>query len=69
MDKLERLVSRNSGNSGMPPSADDLPGRKQPKDRKAGSGRRRPGKQPGAEGKALAWSQEVADGDIFEHYP
>ncbi|WP_433519518.1 DUF6444 domain-containing protein [Nonomuraea sp. CA-143628] len=24
--KLERLVSRNSGNSGMPPSADELPG-------------------------------------------
>jgi hypothetical protein len=26
--RLERLVSRNSGNSSMPPSADDLPGRK-----------------------------------------
>lgn len=67
--KLERLVSRNSGNSGMPPSVDDLPGRKQPKDRKTGGGRRRPGKQPGAEGKALAWSDEVADGDIIEHFP
>lgn len=49
--KLERIVSRNSGNSGMPPSADDLPGRKKPKERPAGSAdRRRPGKQPGAEG-------------------
>ncbi|MEO3861499.1 transposase [Acrocarpospora sp. B8E8] len=68
--KLERLVSRNSGNSGMPPSADDLPGRKKPKDRTAGStGRRRPGKQPGAEGRALAWSDKVADGDIIDHYP
>ncbi|GAA2401188.1 IS66 family transposase [Nonomuraea africana] len=68
--KLERLVSRISGNSGMPPSVDDLPGRKQPKERKAdGPGRRRQGKQPGAQGKALAWSDEVADGDIVEHYP
>ncbi|MBF8189790.1 hypothetical protein ITP53_29480, partial [Nonomuraea sp. K274] len=68
--RLERLLSRNSGNSGMPPSADDLPGRKRPKDRTAGNtGRRRPGKQPGAEGKALAWSDEVADSDIIDHYP
>lgn len=67
--KLERLISRNSGNSGMAPSVDDLPGRKQPKDRGSGSGRRRPGKQPGAEGKALAWSNEIGDGDFIEHYP
>jgi hypothetical protein len=68
--KLERLVSRNSGNSGMPPSVDDLPGRKRPKDRAPGSiAGRRPGKQPGAGGKALAWSDEVADSDIVEHYP
>ncbi|WP_182878242.1 IS66 family transposase [Microbispora sp. H10670] len=67
--KLERLVSRNSGNSGMPPSVDDLPGRKQPKDRASGGGRRRPGKQPGAEGKALAWSDDVADDDVFEYFP
>jgi transposase len=41
--KLERRVSRNSGNSGMPPSLDDAPGKKQPKDRATrsdgGSGR------------------------------
>jgi hypothetical protein len=67
--KLERLVSRNSGNSGMPPSVDDLPGRKQPKDRTSGGGRRRPGKQPGAKGKALAWADDVDDGDVFDHYP
>ena len=67
--KLERLVSRNSGNSGMPPSVDDLPGRKQPKDRVSGGGRRRPGKQPGAEGKALAWSDDVAESDIIDHFP
>jgi hypothetical protein len=28
--RLERAVSRNSGNSGMPPSADDLPGKTPP---------------------------------------
>ncbi len=28
--RLERLISRNSGNSSMPPSADDLPGKKPP---------------------------------------
>jgi transposase len=27
LDRLERLLSRNSGNSSMPPSMDDLPGR------------------------------------------
>ena len=41
----------------MPPSADDLPGRKQPQDRKRGKqGKRRPGKQPGAPGAHLAWN-------------
>jgi Family of unknown function (DUF6444) len=28
--RLERLLSRNSGNSSMPPGTDDLPGRKPP---------------------------------------
>ena len=31
VERLERLASRNSGNSGMPPSADDLPGRTPPR--------------------------------------
>jgi transposase len=54
--ELERRLSRNSGNSSMPPSSDDQPGRAQPKRRaKPGSGRSR-GKQPGAPGSALAWS-------------
>src|SRR5262245_19659549 len=45
-------------------------GRRRPKARMSGGiAGRRPGKQPGAEGKALAWSEEVADGDIVEHYP
>ena len=56
--RLERLLSRNSGNSSMPPWADDLPGRKQPQDRKRGhaGSKRRPGKQPGAPGAHLAWN-------------
>ena len=35
--RLERVLSRNSGNSSMPPSGDDQPGKKQPRDRKAGT--------------------------------
>lgn len=57
--RLERLLSRNSGNSSIPPSADDLPGRTapgQPKPR--GNGKKRPGKQPGAPGAHLAWRDE-----------
>ena len=57
--RLERLISRNSGNSSMPPSSDDvLPGRGGPKGRPASrDGRRRRGKQPGAEGRWLGWAQ------------
>ena len=36
--RLERLISRNSGNSSMPPSSDDQPGRKPPQ-RQAAAGR------------------------------
>jgi transposase len=57
--RLERVLSRNSGNSSMPPSGDDQPGKKQPRDRKAGpAGKRRPGKQPGAPGAYLAWNDD-----------
>jgi len=56
--RLERAVSRNSGNSSMPPSADDLPGKTPPPPRKpCGNGKKRQGKQPGAPGAHLAWSQ------------
>jgi hypothetical protein len=65
--RLERLISRNSGNSSMPPSADDLPGRKPPERRQRRGGGRKPGKQPGAPGAFLAW-QEVPD-DIIPHFP
>ena len=57
--RLERAVSRNSGNSGMPPSADDLPGKTPPAPKpKRGTGKRRQGKQPGAPGAHLAWSED-----------
>jgi transposase len=56
---LERAVSRNSGNSGMPPSAGDLPGRKAPAPKPGrGGGKKKQGKQPGAPGAHLAWSQD-----------
>ena len=51
----------------MPPSADDLPGRMPPEQRKKASGKRRPGKQPGAAGSYLAWSDNP-DGTI-PHFP
>ena len=52
---LERNAGRDSGNSSMPPSTDDLPGRKKPPPRQVrGSGRTR-GKQRGAPGSSLPW--------------
>jgi transposase len=56
ISRLERLVSRNSGNSSMP-SGDDQPGKAPPAPKRArGGGRRRPGGQPGAPGAHLAWN-------------
>jgi hypothetical protein len=60
--RLERAVSRNSGNSGMPPSADDLPGKVPPAPKPPrGSGKRGQGKQRGAPGAHLAWSDAPDD--------
>jgi transposase len=55
--RLERLISRNSGNSSMPPSTDDLPGKKPPPAKPRRGGGRKPGKQPGAPGAYLAWRE------------
>src|SRR5207344_315113 len=54
--KLEHLLSRNSGNSSMPPSMDGEPGKTPPTEKKRRGGQQRPrGKQPGAPGANLAW--------------
>jgi hypothetical protein len=62
LERLERLLSRNSGNSSFPPSADGQPGRKRPAPRPrpdgGEGGGRRPGKQPGAPGAHLSWRDE-----------
>jgi transposase len=67
--RLEHLLSRNSGNSSMPPSRDGDPGRGAPKPkRSAGGGKRSRGKQPGAPGSNLAWLQDPDDRvDRFPH--
>jgi hypothetical protein len=71
LEAAERAGSRNSGNSSMAPSSDDLPGRKQPRrqrraaEREAAKKRKR-GKQPGSPGASMTW--EVPD-RTEDHYP
>lgn len=61
--KLEHLLSRNSRNSSSPPSKDDDPGRtppgEKPNRRRAGP-KRKKGKQPGAPGTNLAFTDNPA---------
>ena len=57
--RVEHLLSRNSGNSSSPPSLDDQPGKPAPRarsDRRGGAVKRKPGKQSGAPGFHLAWT-------------
>jgi hypothetical protein len=66
-----RSASRNSGNSSMPPSSDDLPGRRPAArgERRAAERaekKRKPGKQPGAPGAAMRWRK--AD-EVVGHFP
>ena len=58
--RLEHLLSRNSGNSSNPPSQDDDPGKPPPPDKQRGRGgpKRARGKQPGAPGSHLAWTDD-----------
>jgi len=67
--RLERAASRNSGNSSLPPSMDDQPGRTPPpgKPQRGKRGKRNPGKQPGAPGSYLAWSEDP--GRMVPHFP
>ena len=53
--RLERQVSRNSSNSSMPPSSDDLLGRSKPAPRRTKNSGRKRGKQKGAKGNAMPW--------------
>lgn len=55
VQRWERLVSCNSGNSSMPPSSDELPGRTNPAPKQAKASGRKRGKQQGAQGHALSW--------------
>jgi transposase len=71
LDGALRAASGNSGNSSMPPSADDLPGRRPSarKERRAAERaerKRKPGKQPGAPGAAMRWRK--AD-EVVGHFP
>ncbi len=66
--ELRRQLGRNSGNSSMAPSADDLPGRTPPKPKpRRDGGKRKPGKQPGAPGAYLAWNDQPDE--TVPHFP
>src|SRR5690349_20494891 len=57
--RLEHLLSRNSGNSSNPPSRDDDPGKPAPPDKqRRGGPKRSRGKQRGAPGSHLAWTDD-----------
>jgi transposase len=54
LETAERAGSRNSRNSSMPPSSDDLPGRKPPRTQRRPAERaekKKRGKQPGSPGR------------------
>lgn len=62
--RLEHLLSRNSGNSSSPPSKDDDPGKPAPPEkskRDKGGPTRARGKQPGAAGTHLPWTEHPDD--------
>lgn len=59
--RLEHLLSRNSGNSSMPPSLDDKPGGTPPKGKGRATAKRAKGKQKGAPGANLSWSDAPDD--------
>jgi len=64
LGKLEHLLSRNSGNSSNPPSKDDDLGKPAPpekKERDKDGPKRSRGKQSGAPGSHLAWTDSPDD--------
>ena len=72
LEAADRAGSRNSGNSSMPPSSDDLPGRKPPRKQRRAAERaekkkkKKRGKQPGSPGTSMMW--EVPD-RTEDHHP
>ena len=71
LEAAVRAESRNSGNSSMPPSSDDLPGRRPSarKERRAAEraeNKRSRGKQPGAPGAAMRWRRPD---EVVDHFP
>jgi transposase len=67
--RLERALSRDSGNSSMPPSGDDVPGRKPPRKQRRAEERaakRNRGRQPGAPGSAMTRAEPD---ETRDHYP
>jgi transposase len=69
LEAAERAGSRNSGNSSMPPSSDDLPGRKLPRQQRRATERaekKKRGKRPGSPGASMTW--DVPD-RTEDHYP
>jgi transposase len=70
LDVARRAASRNSGNSSLPPSGDDQPGRQRPrKERRAAERaekKRSRGKQLGSPGAAMRWREPD---ETLDHYP
>lgn len=65
--RLQRRLSRNSGNSSMPPSSDGtLPGTPVPEQAPKPVAKRRRGRQPGAPGVALSWA---IPNRVIDHRP
>lgn len=65
--RVEYLLSRNSGNSSNPPSKDEDAGRTPPTPKPSGGSGRKRGKQPGAAGSNLAWSE--APDERLDRFP
>jgi transposase len=69
LEAAQRAGSRNSGNSSLPPSSDDPPGRKPSRQQRRAAERaagKRQGKQPGSPGASMTW--EVPD-RTQDHFP